>query len=342
MTNIDVKIFGGGAGVHGSLVVYTPMTNEADVNIQANLRVKEGVFVRGADGVNTTILTVTNTLNVIGNQTNAGFMNLNGVKLSSDGANVYFEQTGGGDLFNLTIGGTWDFAVPVNAPASTIGSLTVSSNAAILGYRQQPYITLPSTLHFNGANQYQRTNVAGGVTLTVLATNIQEGVSYYLYADLTGGAGQTIAWTGLTSPGFIRTNALNVYLLERFGTTTNLTLILPEDRTLNVLPGAGNGNTNYTLWADFPKMIGGSSNINITAVMGGEAGKSKFWSASFTNLSAITWGFGVSSATNTWRWLGGVAPTSIPAGLELYLSGESRGPSNNIVGWSTNAVLTTP
>ena len=111
--------------------------------------------------------------------------------------------------------------------------------------------------------------------------------------------------------------------------------------TQSVVIGVGTGGTNFTLLANKGKIIGGSNHINIVAFMGGQAGASQFPQVTFTNLAASAVGFGYSSVSNSWHWIGPNGtnpPISIPGGFELNLAVEVRGTTNLIVGWSTNAV----
>lgn len=105
--------------------------------------------------------------------------------------------------------------------------------------------------------------------------------------------------------------------------------------------GAGNGNTNYTLLATDALSFLGSSNINISAVMGYETNAVRYWSAYITNLSAINWGIGFSSVTNRWRYInrhtGGTnAPNVFTNGTRLRLVGESNG-TNTVATWDMQA-----
>ena len=104
-----------------------------------------------------------------------------------------------------------------------------------------------------------------------------------------------------------------------------------------VISGAGNGNTNYTLLiggTNSPKMYLGSSNVSVTAIMGGLSNVVANWTATITNLSAINWGIGFSSATNRWRFwssmYGTNAPSVLTNGTALVLQGESEGTNTTV------------
>lgn len=108
------------------------------------------------------------------------------------------------------------------------------------------------------------------------------------------------------------------------------------DMSRHVIQGTGNGNTNYTLHAGSRRMYCGSSNINIVAVMGYNAAHLYSatpvhpWVLYATNLSPITWGFGVQATTNRWRWhnmhTGGTnAPSFFTNNTLLRIDGESNG-----------------
>lgn len=98
--------------------------------------------------------------------------------------------------------------------------------------------------------------------------------------------------------------------------------------------GAGNGNTNYTLFATTNKMYLGSSNVNISAIMRTEAGVVMPWTVYITNLSADTWGFSFSAVTNRVKWQSWMYGTNAPSVLTnntlLRLQGESEG-TNTLV-----------
>lgn len=97
----------------------------------------------------------------------------------------------------------------------------------------------------------------------------------------------------------------------------------------NTVSGAGSGSTNYTLIATTPKQYLGSSNVNISAVMGYTAGVVNEWSTTITNLSGNVWGIGFSSVTNRWLFNGPGGTTNSPSvltnGTRLKLEGESEG-----------------
>ncbi|CAB4212553.1 Right handed beta helix region [uncultured Caudovirales phage] len=103
--------------------------------------------------------------------------------------------------------------------------------------------------------------------------------------------------------------------------------------------GAGSGNTNYTINlipGDVNDFYMGSSNVMITAVMGGVVGVPIYWNAYITNLSAATWGIGFSAVTNRWRF-SGVNGTNSPVVLTnntmLQISGRTDG-TNTLVGYT--------
>lgn len=103
--------------------------------------------------------------------------------------------------------------------------------------------------------------------------------------------------------------------------------------------GAGSGNTNYTINL-VPGNVNdfhlGSSNVMITAVMGGIAGTRIYWNAYVTNLSAATWGIGFSAVTNRWRFSGVYgtnSPTILTNNTELMISGMTDG-TNTLVGFT--------
>lgn len=101
--------------------------------------------------------------------------------------------------------------------AAAIGSLTVTNSVII------PWQTLAANLHMNGSYSRWRTNLSSG-SIAVLVTNLVEGVTYRLDVDATGGDGTSaVTWTGLTSPGAAYTNTVTTYLVEKVGTTTNVT-----------------------------------------------------------------------------------------------------------------------
>lgn len=101
-----------------------------------------------------------------------------------------------------------------------------------------------------------------------------------------------------------------------------------------VISGAGNGNTNYLLSVTSPKMLLGSSNVNIYGVSGTIVGKTHSWSVNITNLSADTWGIRFDSGTNRWKfqsWMYGTnAPSVLTNNTLLRLQGESIG-TNTLV-----------
>ena len=72
----------------------------------------------------------------------------------------------------------------------------------------------------------------------------------------------------------------------------------------STVSGAGNGNTNYTLLAYQGAQYLGSSNVNISAIMGYTAGTMYKSTVIITNLSGNNWGLSFSQVTNRWHFNG--------------------------------------
>lgn len=171
-------------------------------------------------------------------------------------------------------------------------------------------------LNFVGANSIGAI-IPGGVSNNI-------GVNA-IYAGIWGNWGtNSSAHTGLAS-----------YEKVTVRGRTNATLVAGSYATpTNRVAGAGTGSTNYTLLATTGKMYLGSSNVNIVAVMNYEAGVVMPWTVYITNLSADTWGFSFSAATNRVRWQSWMYGTNAPVLLTnntlLRLHGESEG-TNTLV-----------
>lgn len=165
-----------------------------------------------------------------------------------------------------------------------------------------------------GANE-QFGAILGGQSNTVNGTD----------AFVAGGSRNSVTADGAGALGQNVTNG-----------TANSTMVseLISYNTPSVIAGAGSGSTNYTLQVTSPKMLLGSSNVNIVAVMQTISGKTHNWNLNITNLSADTWGISFSSATNRWKfqsWMYGTnAPSVLTNNTLLRLQGESEG-TNTLV-----------
>lgn len=143
--------------------------------------------------------------------------------------------------------------------------------------------------------------------------------------------------TGLRTAG----GSTNVFVIDNrrayFTNVTGLDVVGANVGTgVGTIAGAGNGNTNYTLLARNGRQYLGSSNVNISAVMGYTAGLLYQSSVIITNLSANTWGIGFSAVTNRWKFLGPNnqtnSPTVLTNGTALRLSLEIEG-TNVLANW---------
>lgn len=108
-----------------------------------------------------------------------------------------------------------------------------------------------------------------------------------------------------------------------------------------VVAGAGNGNTNYTLFPWFDTLYLGSSNVNIAAVMNTTLGWTRNFTVNVTNLSANTWGIGFSAVTNRYHFrnthTGGTnSPAVLTNNTLTKLEFECDGTNTN-VRWHTQA-----
>lgn len=151
---------------------------------------------------------------------------------AGDSGAIQFNE---GDAF----AGTNDFTFDrTNRVAQLKGTLSVTEavnaqSVIITNIRQQPFVTSPANLHFNGTNQYQRTNAITG-TKAIVPTNLTADVDYVLEVDSTGStaADLVVTWNGLTDPGPALTNGLTTYLIQKRGTTTNVTRMPPFPWTI--------------------------------------------------------------------------------------------------------------
>lgn len=161
------------------------------------------------------------------------------------------------------------------------------------------------------------------------------------FGSILGGRDNTITSTGDygTIAGF--SNQVSAPYAMAFGLTvsngTANSVMASEFISYNtpaVIAGAGSGSTNYLLAVTSPKMLLGSSNVNIYGVSGTIAGKTHNWSVNITNLSADTWGISFASGTNRWKFQSYMYGTSAPVVLTnntlLRLTGESEG-TNTLV-----------
>lgn len=98
------------------------------------------------------------------------------------------------------------------------------------------YITLPANLHLNGTNYHYRTNAVTG-SKAIQLTNLLADIDYYLEVDATGAtaADLSISFVGFSSPGNALTNGLTTYLIQKRGSTTNITMILPDSALNSVV-----------------------------------------------------------------------------------------------------------
>lgn len=263
---------------------------------------------------------------------------LNVVNLSGGfAAGAFYRPADGVGAVAGAVGGA---AVAIGfGPGQLGGANTPYTSRAYIGLSPSNGIGLPPEFII----AQEQTNSVGAYLTHIRQHILNDGtIRFYSYHDTlqTGAVAMAISPAGLVGVG----TATPATVLDVPGTTSVGTLLATNNQTPTiVVSGAGNGNTNYTLIAG-KSVIGGSSNVNIVASMGGVAGLRGNAQVTFSNLSAITWGFGVSSITNSWHWAGPNGtnpPTTIPAGFELNLAIEARGVSNLIVGWATNAACMT-
>lgn len=187
-----------------------------------------------------------------------------------------------------------------------------------------------------GANN----NVGASGTNTVIAGgrfNVTGGNKPF--GMILGGERNTVTGKGSFAIG--NTNTVSADFAGAIGNgltvvdaTMNMVANLSSFAKSYTISGSGNGNTNYTLQAIYPKMNLGSSNVNIVAVMQTTEGQSQRWRVAITNLSANNWGFSFPATTNRVKWqswmYGTNAPSVITNNTVLVLDGESEG-TNTLV-----------
>jgi hypothetical protein len=233
-----------------------------------------------------------------------------------------------GDRFGLAISNynentditvTW----PGNVYDSTgyVGASVLKSNA-VYSWEFEYLTNGGSNTFYMVPKVYPTYSLVAGVGLG-FATN------YYTITLTNTGAAFLTNWANSIS---------NLVQTKQYGTAA-LSNIANITKTAEVVSGAGNGNTNYLLTLSTNALNDfylGSSNVHIYTVGGSTLGSPIFWTASITNLSAISWGINFSSLTNRWRYsgiYGTNAPSVLTNGTCLMLAGRTDG-TNCTVGYT--------
>lgn len=246
---------------------------------------------------------------------------------------------GGGHL-NRLVARDNDYSLIVGGQSNEVGIAggDLESKHAFIGGGAQNNIANDCTygVIVGGANN----SLSGGNSNSFIGAGRFNSIgSSVKFADILGGERNTVSGSYGFSVG--SSNTVTAARAGAIGVTvTNSTAgsvtvgELISYNTPAVIAGAGSGSTNYTLQVTSPKMLLGSSNVNIVAVMQTISGKTHNWSVNITNLSADTWGISFSSATNRWKfqsWMYGTnAPSVLTNNTLLRLQGESEG-TNTLV-----------
>jgi len=147
------------------------------------------------------------------------------------------------------------------------------------------------------------------VAVNNVLSNIANMISFY--------------WTNSQASSMLLSNLVNNPYVDYTNILT---------KTSTTVIGTGSGNTNYLITLSTNSInyfYLGSGNVHIYTVAGSTRGSPILWTAVITNLSALSWGFNVSSGTNRWRWWNSDYKTNRPITLTnntaLRLNGQSDG-----------------
>lgn len=244
-----------------------------------------------------------------------------------------------------------NFSGVVYIGTNAFGRLSISNNASVTNTSFSSGGNAPSLLIDQSGNIGVKTNataqaleVQGNVNISGNVTNSSSIVTKSGFHVLSGGTTRSISISDAGTPIFqlastaqlnfqnpgdfnatvcriyeygLGTNGLGVSSSAPAGSlfASNILAAGNFGVSATTVAGVGSGSTNYTLMANMGKVYMGSSNVSITAIMGGASGTMQQSSVTITNLSANTWGIQFSAVTNRWRFLGATGQTNSPSVL---------------------------